>query len=157
MKNTTVDILYNRVRMTLDWTHLNLAFRVRSNCCLASTDSVELFYMLHIKWGLSSREVIWIPRKIFRISYQNSYSIFCSTVLLWLLFSLLKFLLTLKSILYLEFWFVPCTCEMSKNKQNKQIKTPNVGYETLLTQKHKCYREKYKVKTSNPKDSKHLH
>lgn len=47
MKNIWVDTPYNRVGTMLVWTYLNPVFLVRSDLCLASTDSVELFYMLY--------------------------------------------------------------------------------------------------------------
>lgn len=81
-----------------------------------------LHAILYTKWGLSSRAVTWIPKKIFRISYQNLYSRFFSTILVWFLFSVHKFLLILKFIFYLEFQSVLCAYEISRNMQRKEKK-----------------------------------
>lgn len=53
--------------------------------------------------SLAGQTVTWIPRKIFRISYQNSNSRFFSTILLWFLFSICRFLLIPKFIFYMDF------------------------------------------------------
>lgn len=70
---------------------------------------------------LPEQTVTWIPRKIFRISYQNLNSRFFSTILLWFLSSIQVSQVSSYSKIYLLLGFrsVPCLCEIRRNMQRK--------------------------------------
>lgn len=126
MKHILAGTMYNRVGATLVRTHLNIVFLLKSNLCPACTESVELFYMLSSMLSevcLPEQTVTWIPRKIFRISYQNLNSrffqqSFCN------FFQHTQASSYSKIYLPLGFQSVPCVCErrnMQRKKDNENI------------------------------------